>query len=182
MPDILQQKLNGLHAFAKAMTAVYPEGEFGYVWGAQGELMTDAELLRLEQWYGPRGSGTDHYYHTDRVRKWLGKKAADCSGLIMYILGLMDMYDVDMNADKIEDRCSDVSSPEPGDLQFKRSGGREVHVGVYIGDGKTVHCRGTAYGMVTTEDWEYSWDVTKRYPDIPQWKLIDADARVREDM
>lgn len=173
---------SGLLSFAKAMRGTYPEGEFGYVWGAQGQEITEDVLLELERICGPNGSGSPGYYHQDRTRQWIGKKAADCSGLIMYIFTLAGIYDWDRTADMLMGECDTTVERQPGDLLFKMKGSRAVHVGIAIEENKAVHCRGTKYGLVTTEEWEYGWDRVGRYPNFPQIKFVDAIDKVREDM
>lgn len=172
---------SGLLSYAKALTGTYPEGSFGYVWGAQGQIITEEELIRLESIFGSQGSGTPNYYRT-RARKWIGKKAADCSGLIMYIFFLMGIYRQDMTADTIMRLCEPMNESKPGDLVFRLKGSRAVHVGIRIQGDQTVHCRGTDYGLVTTRDWQYKWDAAGRFPGIPDVKLMDAIKVVRADM
>jgi cell wall-associated NlpC family hydrolase len=168
--------MKGLLAFAIGLTHKYKPGAFGYVWGAQGQIITEEELRRLEKTYGPNGSGSPNYYHQDRTRKWIGKRAADCSGLIMYIFELMGIYTQDMTADTLYRKSAQKPEwgAEPGDLMFKMKDGRAVHVGIRIQGNKTVHSRGTDHGLVTTTDNEYSWDRAGTYPGIPNMKPVEV--------
>jgi cell wall-associated NlpC family hydrolase len=173
--------MRGLQAFAIGLTEFYPPGEFGYVWGSQGQLMTEEELARLKQWYGATAPGGASYYDV-RARRWLGKKAADCSGLVMYIFTLLGIYEHDMCADDLMRRCKTKAKGQPGDLVFVIKNGRAVHVGIRIGGFKTVHCRGTDYGLVITDSAEYRWDIAGEYPDIPKIKPVEAIERLRKEI
>lgn len=166
----------GLQAFATGLVHKYPPGQFGYVWGAQGQVITEEELLRLEKICGPNGSGSPGYYHQERTRKWIGKRAADCSGLVMFIFSLLKIYDQDMTADSLYRRSATKPEwgAEPGDLVFRMKDGRAVHVGIRIQGNKTVHCRGTDHGLVTTTDSEYSWDRAGTYPGVPNIKPVEV--------
>jgi cell wall-associated NlpC family hydrolase len=172
-----------LAAMGKAFAEIYSAGEFGYVWGAQGQFITEDELLRLERKYGSRGSGSEGYYHQARTRQWIGKRAADCSGLIMYIYELNGLYQSDKNADMImaESRIL-YDAPVAGDLAFRLEGSRAVHVGIYLGESQTLHCRGTSYGLTVTTDIEYRWDRYGRMDNTPFLKPSAAAAIVHAQL
>jgi len=66
-------------------------------------------------------------------------------------LGLLT---TDLTADGLYRICEPIGREalEPGDLVFyQNSNGYKTHVGVYMGNGKVIHARGTAYGVVETE-------------------------------
>lgn len=65
----------------------------------------------------------------------------DCSGLVMYVYGLVDVILPRTAAEQAErgHRVS-LSGAEPGDLIFfEVNGGSVSHVGIYVGDGMFVH-------------------------------------------
>ncbi len=155
--------MNGLNAYAKAYNEI---GGFGYVYGAQGEIITPEILKTLRNKYGSCAPGGPSYYEENRVLKWIGKQCFDCSGLIMWFMQKMNIYTYDKNANYIMSESLIVNHPQPGDLSFKLDGLRAVHVGIYIGDGYFIHARGTDYGVVETGD-EYKWDVYGRI-EVPQ--------------
>jgi len=159
--------MNGLAAYAKATIQIYGEGKFGYVYGAQGEVITDEALKELQRKYSPVAPG-EGYYESERVRKWLGKQAADCSGLIMYFMQKMNIYTFDKTADDLMNDSKNIVAPAEGDLAFKISYNRAYHVGIYVGDYTVIHSRGTDYGVVQTLVSDYRWDTYGRIfvPDI----------------
>lgn len=122
----------------------------GYVYGAQGEVMTKSLLNTLVNRFG-----RSHYYFDGySAEKWLGKECFDCSGLIVWALQQLGLLTTDLTADGLYQLCNPVEKGklEPGDLAFyQNSNGYKSHVGVYMGNGKVIHARGTAYGVVETE-------------------------------
>lgn len=122
----------------------------GYVYGSQGEVMTKGLLDTLIKRFG-----RSHYYFDGySAEKWLGKQCFDCSGLIVWALEQLGLIRTDLTADGLYQLCEPVqkSKLEVGDLVFyQNSNGYKNHVGVYIGNGRVIHARGTAYGVVETE-------------------------------
>lgn len=122
----------------------------GYVYGAQGEVMTKDLLNTLVNRFG-----RSHYYFDGySAEKWIGKQCFDCSGLIVWALQQLGLLTTDLTADGLYQLCNPVEKGklEPGDLVFyQNSNGYKNHVGVYIGNGRVIHARGTAYGVVETE-------------------------------
>ena len=125
----------------------------GYVYGSQGEIMTQDRLNQLVKLHG-RG----HYFGTDKdAGQWIGKQCFDCSGLIVWVLQQMNILKPteDYTAQGIFQKlCISGSkdSLQPGDLCFVtgRSKGRIDHVGIYAGNNQVIHARGTRYGVVRT--------------------------------
>ena len=122
----------------------------GYAWATQGETLTE-QLLRsfVQQW----GEGK-YYFDGYSAEKWLGKECFDCSGLIVWALQQLGLLTTDLTADGLYRICEPISRAalEPGDLVFyQNSNGYKTHVGVYMGNGRVIHARGTAYGVVETE-------------------------------
>lgn len=105
------------------------------------------------------------YYTAADFPRQYGQRVHDCIGLIkgyiwsdgpdsapQYLSGTLKQ---DLDADGMYNRCSPHgqihSMPEtPGVLVFILSGGKMVHVGVYIGGGQVIEARGHAYGVVQT--------------------------------
>jgi hypothetical protein len=122
----------------------------GYIYGSQGEVMTKSLLDTLIKRFG-----RSHYYFSGySAEKWLGKQCFDCSGLIVWALQQLGLLNTDLTADGLYRICEPISRAalEPGDLVFyQNSNGYKTHVGVYMGNDKVIHARGTAYGVVETE-------------------------------
>lgn len=122
----------------------------GYVYGSQGEVMTKSLLDTLIKRFGR----DNYYFNGYSAEKWVGKECYDCSGLIVWVLQQLGLIRADMTADGLYQLCNHVEKGklEPGDLVFyQNSSGYKNHVGVYMGNSKVIHARGTAYGVVETE-------------------------------
>lgn len=124
----------------------------GYVYGGQNDqLLTKAELDTLVNKYGKA-----HYYFSNySAERWLGKEYYDCSGLIVYTLRKMKLIpqDADYTAQAICSKlCTAITKNElrAGDLCFKKTSGGIDHVGIYMGNSRVTHARGTFYGVVNT--------------------------------
>lgn len=125
----------------------------GYVYGGQGEILTQERLDQLVKQFGK-----DHYYGTDKnAAIWIGKQCFDCSGLVVWVLQQMNILKAneDYPAQGIyENLCipSTRESLQSGDLCFVNGSvkGRIDHVGIYVGNNEVVHARGTKYGVVKT--------------------------------
>lgn len=126
----------------------------GYALGSQGEILTPERLELLIRWTG--GDRSKYISETKDARKWYGKQCFDCSGLIVWILQQLGLLQIseDYTAHGIYDRlCIPVekSKLRPGDLCFTKDGkGGIYHVGVFTGNNRVLHARGTNYGVVET--------------------------------
>lgn len=126
-----------------------------YIIGAQGHELTREYLDR-------RYKGHEAYFSDGRY-EWvraeidraasLGCKlyAVDCSGLLMLVNQMMGFLPVkDATADGIWSRyCTEIDKDDiqPGDILFRESGGKMVHMAVVGTDG-VYEAAGTAYGVV----------------------------------
>lgn len=123
----------------------------GYVLQAQGEILTPELLMKFIE-----NNGRKYYYFISySAEKWFGKICYDCSGLIIWALQKMGVLSniQDYNADNIYKKlCKPISKSElkRGDLCFQDKDGVKVHVGMYVGNNRVVHARGTNYGVVET--------------------------------
>ena len=147
----------GLVDFCKAALA---DG-CGYVYGATGQICTESFLDQQAKRYPADNLAGGQMRKTGE--KWLGKRVADCSGIVKYYLWA-DEYgknikvydlnqDVGMSYSKAKVKGPLETLPEtPGTLLYMPG-----HVGVYIGDGEVIEARGTAYGVVKTKLKERPW-------------------------
>jgi cell wall-associated NlpC family hydrolase len=72
----------------------------------------------------------------------------------VWVLEQLGLIRTDLTADGLYQLCEPIGREalEPGDLVFyQNSNGYKTHVGVCMGNGKVIHARGTAYGVVETE-------------------------------
>ena len=139
------------------------ENNWGYVWGTYGNILTESLFAYKKQQY-PDGVGN----YADFIEaNWLGRRTADCIGLIkgyawldastmrigyaangMPDYGADQMYQAAKNAGIQGTDYGTVSSmPEIPGLMLWKSG----HAGVYIGGGYAIEAMGTRKGVVKTE-------------------------------
>lgn len=138
------------------------ENNWGYVWGTYGNVLTRALFEYKKQQY-PEGVGN----YADFIEKnWLGRRTADCIGLIkgygwldpsdmsidygtngMPDYGANQMYRYAQNAGvRNVDYGPMGTMPEIPGLMLWKDG----HAGVYIGNGQAVEAMGTKKGVVKT--------------------------------
>lgn len=129
---------------------------WGYVWGSFGNVLTESEFAyKLRQY--PDGVGR---YRDFIQSHWLGRRTADCVGLIkgygwldagsMTIrYGTNGMPDIGADAMYRNAAVKGIlnTMPEKPGLAVWCSG----HIGVYIGDGEVIEAMGTKYGVVRTQ-------------------------------
>lgn len=129
---------------------------WGYVWGTYGHVLTRSYYeAKLEQY--PEGVGN----YADFIKaNWMGKRTADCVGLIKgycwfdpeaqsigYAVNGMPDIATEQMIEWCDEKGSMDTMPEiPGLLLWK-----DGHVGVYIGDGYAIEAMGTRYGVVKTK-------------------------------
>ncbi len=132
------------------------ENGWGYVWGTTGGVLTPAAFQsKLEQY--PDNVGP----YEDFIRdNWLGRRTADCCGLIKGY-GWLDAETMtfgyqtngmpDTGANGLYNSAAVSGTidtiPEIPGLAVWHSG----HIGVYIGNGEVVEAMGTMYGVVKTK-------------------------------
>jgi cell wall-associated NlpC family hydrolase len=124
----------------------------GYVYGGQNSTpLTREALNELIKIYGK----THFYFSNYSAERWLGKEYYDCSGIIVYALrkiGLIPMnFDYTSN-DIYVKLCRKIPKSElkAGDLCFQKTNSGIIHVGIYMGNDRVTHARGTYYGVVNT--------------------------------
>lgn len=123
----------------------------GYVWGAQGEILTDAKYKWFKNTFG-----ASHYeFPHVSASKWIGKQCFDCSGLVVWALQELGLVpkNKDYTASMLYSQlCTPIKKEElvPNDLVFVKTDGKITHVGIYVGNGKVVEAKGTSYGVVNS--------------------------------
>jgi cell wall-associated NlpC family hydrolase len=140
-------------AVATFISTVLSKVGCGYVWGAQGQILTAAKLKEFESSYG-----YSHYHFNENgtkidANKWIGSQVFDCSGLVVWTLQQMGLISSSSDysaAGVFRDLCYEVSRSniQPGDLFFRQGKGGIYHVGVIVSDTEVVEARGTSYGVI----------------------------------
>lgn len=126
------------------------EDEWGYVYGALGQTCTESLLDQCARMYPANNLAGGPM--REAGEKWLGRKVADCSGMIKAYL--MSDYtggpieydaeiDVSVHYNKAKEKGSINTMPDtPGIIVYMPG-----HVGVYIGNGEVIESAGTLYGV-----------------------------------
>ena len=124
----------------------------GYVYGGQSDQPLTREVLDV---FVKKYGRTHYYFLNYSAERWLGKQYYDCSGLVVYTLTKMGLIPkgVDYSAQSLYTQlCRPLQRAQlrQGDLCFNKTAEGIVHVGVYMGNNKVTHARGTFYGVVNT--------------------------------
>lgn len=141
---------------AKDMTCwLRMEVGWHYIIGAQGHKLTDSYLsARYKDHEGYFTNGRLEWLRAEISRAdsmGINLYCADCSGLFFKVNEMMGIIPVkDATADGLWRRyCAGIGKDDvrPGDILFRESGGRMVHMAVVGTDG-VYEAAGTAYGVV----------------------------------
>ena len=150
------------------------ENNWGYVGGTYGNVLTETVLnYKLQQY--PEGVGQ----YEDFIRaNWLGRRTADCIGLIKGY-GWLDAASgsinygtngmPDVGADQMYANAQKAGMAGPMDTMPELVGialWKQGHIGVYVGNGYAVEAMGTKYGVVRTEVTGRGWQGWCRIPYI----------------
>lgn len=131
---------------------------WGYVYGTFGQVLTQSIFVQKLKQYP---SEISKYADFIRIH-WMGKRTADCVGLIKSYLwwnGNDVVYDArtDVSANGMYEKAKEKGKidtlPEISGLCLWFDG----HIGVYIGQGWVIESRGTKYGVVKTKLEERPW-------------------------
>lgn len=147
------------------------ENNWGYVWGTYGNVLTESLFAyKLKQY--PDGVGK---YKDFIQANWLGRRTADCvglikgygwldasSGAIRYGTNGMPDYGANQMYQSAVIKGPMSTMPEIPGLAVWKSG----HIGIYIGNGYVVEAMGTKYGVVKTEAAGRGWQGWCKLPSI----------------
>lgn len=158
------------------------ENNWGYVWGTYGNVLTESLLdYKLKQY--PDGVGS----YEDFIRaNWLGRRTADCIGLLKgyawldvsdMTIGYAENGAPDYGANQMYQYAKDSgvagidygdmgSMPEIPGLMLWKNG----HAGVYIGGGYAIEAKGTSSGVVKTEVEGRGWSGWCKLPYLEYWE------------
>lgn len=150
-----------------------------YVWGARGQIMNTME--NLDAWIAQREAScsdtSTNEKNIARVKKLYAKRLAngietirafDCSGFVYYVYSQCGLMSTRMSAASYYSRCAktDKASLHAGDLVFHHNGNKVSHVGIYIGNGRVIHCKGRDVGVIEEALSAYSWNRFGRWAGV----------------
>lgn len=145
------------------------KGKIGtpYVYGAKGEVLTQAILDRLAR----ENPGTYTTTYKAKAAKYIGQRCTDCSGLISWYTGVMrgsynyhDTAEERVGMDHLDESKVGWALWKPG------------HIGVYIGGGWCIEAKGINYGTIKSQVSAAPWqkalklcdiDYTAAFPEAP---------------
>ena len=141
------------------------------MWGTYGQILTKNSFKSLLEQYPDEVGG----YKSFIEQNWLGKRTADCGGLIKgYVWLNVETKQIEvganglpaLRADEIYAQATEKgaigSMPEIVGLAVWKPG----HIGVYIGEGKVIEAMGTISGVVETNLEGSSWTHWLKVPSI----------------
>lgn len=151
---------------------------WGYVWGTKGQVLTPQLFDALLRTYPSEVGDYKDYIQSH----WMGKRTADCSGLIKAYswfdpetqsVGYETNGMPDINSRQMIDWCREKgpmsTMPEiPGLLLWM-----EGHVGIYIGNGYAIEAMNTRRGVVQTSVAGRGWE---RWGKLPCIDYIEEQA------
>lgn len=157
--------------------------KWGYVYGTYGQVLTEAILQsKLKQY------PDNIKQYEDFIRQnWLGRRAADCVGLIKSYLWWKDgnpiytsQTDVSANGmySAAKEKGTLNSIPEIPGLCVWRDG----HIGVYIGSGQVIESKGTKYGVVQTPLKGTGANTWTHWLKCPYAEYVNAPEKVFKDV
>ncbi len=124
-----------------------------YVWGAQGQkkpTITEAWIRKREKTKRNADRAIAHWKKEVRAGYGDVLRAFDCSGLGVYFFLKHDLIDHDVNAEGLRKLCRTISKRDvrEGDMAFRMSEGRAVHVGYAIDEDRVIEAKGRDVGVV----------------------------------
>ena len=162
-----------------------------YVWGAQGHIATNVYLKEKAIKYPAYFDGGRLEMMLKRVAANPKLQAWDCSGLVCWVLEQIGAAKAGFDTTAhglFTNYCDEltVSELQKGDLLFRYSNGKMVHVGIFA-PGACVEAAGGAYGVVECKGLTGANHTAKSYVDgklhqLPDWthygrlKILEAAA------
>jgi hypothetical protein len=150
-----------------------PPGQWGYSWGARGQVANEGILQAQARNFDPKAP--ESYFA--RTKRWLGRPIFDCNGLVEAFYGLQTGEKLDSTAKgnyrswcgRKSPAAADERLPAlpqmPGVALFRGENSAKIsHVGLLLcryGDGAldwhVLECKGADYGLVISKLKEGKW-------------------------
>ena len=146
-----KRKAAGLVAFCESKIGT------PYVYGAKGEVLTEARLQTLAKQNPSMYTSS----YTAKAKQFIGQRCTDCSGLISWYTGIVrGSYNYHDTADEraaigaLDESMIGWALWKPG------------HIGVYIGDGYCIEAKGINYGTIKSKVKNTAWQKVLKLCDI----------------
>lgn len=152
--------------------------KWGYVYGTYGSVLKSALFESKKTQYPDEVGGYEEFIREN----WLGKRTADCVGLIKgyswydvssqsIIIASNEMPDIGANSmyNNATEKGSIDTIPEIPGLAVWKDG----HIGVYIGNGEVVEAYGTTTGVVRSQLSNGGWTHWLKIPYITYMEQED---------
>ena len=145
--------------------------KWGYVYGTYGEVLNESILTtKISQF--PEQVGENEEF----IRQhWLGGRTADCIGLIKgYAWFNCDTGQIEYRSNGVRDTGSDPMldmATEKGTIDTMPdipgiAVWMDGHIGIYVGDGQTIHAANTELGVIMTPHAQSGWTHWLKIPYI----------------
>ena len=145
--------------------------KWGYVYGTYGEVLSESILTtKISQF--PEQVGENEEF----IRQhWLGGRTADCIGLIKgYAWFNCDTGQIEYRSNGVRDTGSDPMldmATEKGTIDTMPdipgiAVWMDGHIGIYVGDGQTIHAANTELGVIMTPLAQSGWTHWLKIPYI----------------
>ena len=145
--------------------------KWGYVYGTYGEVLTESILtIKISQFPEQVGDNAELIR-----RHWLGGRTADCIGLIKgYAWFNCDTGQIEYRSNGVRDTGSDPMldmATEEGTIDTMPdipgiAVWMDGHIGIYVGDGQTIHAANTELGVIMTPLAQSGWTHWLKIPYI----------------
>lgn len=158
------------------------ENKWGYVYGSHCEVLTESRLNSLKKTFTTHVTNYEDYIRSN----WLGKRTADCVGLIKGYgwfdetsgtikYGTNGMADVTANGmyAAATDKGPISTMPDIPGLAVWHDG----HIGIYIGNGYVIHAANTYDGVIKTPITSSGWT---HWLKIPYINYIEEQEEIKE--
>lgn len=153
--------------------------KWGYVYGTYGEVLNESILTtKISQF--PEQVGENEEF----IRQhWLGGRTADCIGLIKgYAWFNCDTGQIEYRSNGVRDTGSDPMldmATEKGTIDTMPdipgiAVWMDGHIGIYVGDGQTIHAANTELGVIMTPLAQSGWT---HWLKIPYISYPDSDTQ-----
>lgn len=128
-----------------------------YVFGAKGEIMTQARINSLAASYPSMFTSS----YIRKAQAFIGQKCLDCSGLISDKTKL-----IRGSSQYMETAVEKVPLSKLTEKHLGWALWRQGHIGVFVGNGYCIECKGINYGCVQTVAKNGNWTYVLKLCDI----------------